>query len=221
MKIIKLNFMKQILGCMLAVGLMTFATHKAQAGVVLGGQFYIPMNLKFVVSYYDGNGKLKKLTVTTKDLLLLLGFAKNDKVVRSGPGDIYVVDKNVIVSDLTAGGYLTMNFNNLLSNETDANNSDAFTFTEAGMLSVNFYSDGRQDESNGHGSDFWFEISGDYTGSVKVSATKDNQQTQKIDFKSSALNGDGFDVDVFNVNSANSPSVPVAGNVSGNGSGPY
>ena len=218
-KIMKLNFLKHILVCALVVGLMTFAVGQSKAGTVISGQLYTPVSLKLTVTYYAGSGKFKKITVSTKDILLLLGYTKSDQLARGPGSDIYVIDKNAVMADLTAAGYLSMDFNQLLYTETHPNNGDAFTFTESGLLTVNFYSDAGLDESNGHASDYWFEVSGVYTGIGQVSAIKDNQQTEKVNLKSSALNGDGFDINAFNVNSANSPSVPVTGSVSGNGSG--
>jgi hypothetical protein len=220
--IMKLNSLKRFLGCALAAGVLAFAGGKVQAGAVIGGQLYTPVSLKLVVTYYAGNGKFKKLTVSAKDILVLLGYAKNNQLARGPGGDIFVIDKNTVMADLTVGGFLSMDFNQLLYTEVHPNDGAAFTFTESGLLAVNFYSDGGADESGGHSSAYWFEVSGVYTGSGQVSAIKNNEnneQTVKENLKSPALSGDGFDLDAFNANFANSPSVPVTGDVSGSGSG--
>jgi len=48
-----------ILGCALVAGLMTFASDKAQASVVIDNVVYASFNLKLATQYADGN-KLKK-----------------------------------------------------------------------------------------------------------------------------------------------------------------
>ena len=215
----KLNFLKSIFVCTLAAGLMASATGNATAGTVIGGQLYSPVNLKLSVGYYDSVGKPKKLNVTSKDILLVLGFAKSDQLASGPGGDIYVIDKNTVMTDLTEAGYLTMNFNQLLYTEKHPNGGEAFSFTESGTLTVDFYSDAGNDENSGLSSQYWFEVSGAYTGSGKVSAVKNNQQTVSENLKSPALHGNGFDIDAFNISENNLAPLPVTGSASVSGGG--
>jgi hypothetical protein len=217
-KIMKSNFAGCFSSCVLGVALM-LAASKSQADTVVGGQIFAPVNLKLTFTFYDAAGKLKSMAATSKDILLLLGFSKNSQLARGPGNDIFVLDKNVVMTDLTAAGYFSMNFNQLLYTETHPHNGVAFTFVESGTLAVNFYSDAGADLSNGHSSDFWFEVSGAYTGSGSASAIKNNEQTVKENFKSSGLDGVGFDLNIFGINAANSPTVPVSGGASGSGSG--
>lgn len=217
----KLNFLKHIFVCALAAGLLAFATGNAAAGVVIGGQLYTPVSINVAVTYYDGTGKLKKLTISNKDILLLVGFGKNDQLARGSNDDIFVVDKTSVLADLTTDGYLFMNFNfgAGVYTQTPADDALAFKFNEASILDVNFYSDAGFDESGGHASPYWFEISGAYAGSGQASAINGNQRSVKASFKSPAMSGTGFDVDTANANPNNSAPQPVTGKVSGSGGG--
>jgi len=217
-KIMKLNFLKYFLAC--ALGLMTFSAGQARAGTVIGGQLYSPLSLKLSLTYYDSNGKFKKLAISTKDILLALGYAKNDQLATGPGGDVYVIDNGTVLADLTTSHFLTVNVNQLLYSQTQPNeNSAAYSFTESGLLTINFYSDGRVEDPSGHGSDLWFEVSGTYTGSGQVSATKNNQQTIQHNIKSQALTGGGYDSNVASANPNNPSPLPATGNASASGSG--
>ena len=214
----KLNFLKYFFACL--IGLMASNAGQAKAsGTVIGGQLYLPLSLKLALTYYDSNGKFKKLAVSTKDILLALGYAKNDQIASGPGGDVYVIDKGLVVADLTAGGFCFAQLNQLLYSETHPNDGEAFSFTESGLLTMKFYSDGSFEDPSGHGSDLWFEVSGTYTGSGQVSAAKNNQQTTSHSIKSSALSGGGFDADVTSANENNPAPLPVTGSVSASGSG--
>src|SRR5438477_12496227 len=99
----KLNFLKYVLACL--IGLMAFTAGQVKASTVIGGQLYLPLNLRLSLTYYDSNGKFKKLSISTKDILLALGFAKNDQIASGPGGDVYVIDKGLVVADLTASGF--------------------------------------------------------------------------------------------------------------------
>jgi hypothetical protein len=220
-KIMKLNFLKRFSICALAAGLMAVATGRAAAGVVIGGQLYTPVKINVVVTYYTSVGKLKKLTISNKDILQLVGGGKNNQLARGPNDDIFLIDKTSVLSDLTEEGYLSMNFNfgSGVYTQTPADDSLAFKFNEASVLDVNFYSDGGLDEAEGHASDYWFETTGAYSGSGKASAIKGNERTVSESFKSSAQSGVGFDIDTLPANENNSAPQPVTGKVSGSGSG--
>jgi hypothetical protein len=217
-KIMKLNFLKPILICTLAMGLMTFAPGKSLAGVVIGNQLYTPVSLKLVVTYYDANGDFKKLTIASKDILNLQGYPPGDELALGPLGDVYVIDKNTVITDLTATGFFFMNFNQLLLSSPQQNNG-GFKFTELGILSVNYYSDGGLNDPGGHGSGYWFEVSGSYSRSGQGSAVASNQQNVNVKFKASALAGQGFDLAAFSVSPNNTAPLPVTGSASGKGSG--
>lgn len=216
-KIMKLNFLKYLLAC--AIGLMTFAAGQTRASTVIGGQLYLPLSLKLTLTYYDSNGKFKKLTISTKDVLQALGYAKNDQIASGPDGDVYVIDNRTVVADLTAGGFFFVQLNQLLYSETHPKDGEAFSFTESGLLTMNFYSDGGVEDPSGHGSDLWFEVSGTYTGSGNVSAPKNNQQTTSKKIKSTALSGGGFDAGVSSANPNNPAPLPATGSASASGSG--
>jgi hypothetical protein len=243
-KIMKLNFLKYFLAGALTVGFMTFAAGPARAGTVIGGQLYAPLSLKLVFTYYDSTGKFKKLTVSTKDVLVALGYGKKDQLARGPGGDVYVLDQNTIVSDLSASGFLTENLNRLVYNETSHSNggvvllNSAFNYSEAGVLDLKVYDNPQVDEvtnvisagvtnitsvldpaGSRLASSFWFEVSGAYTRTGQDSAIKNNQQSVKETIKSPALSGSGFDPDVTSANENNRPPLPVSGSVSGSGSG--
>jgi hypothetical protein len=218
-KIMKLNFLKPVLICALTMGLMTFAPGKSQAGVVIGNQLYTPVKLKLVVTYYDANGNFKKLSIAAKDILNLQGYPPGDQLAVGPAGDVYVIDKHTVLTDLTATGYLFMNFNQLLYSATQPDSGGASTFTELGILSVNYYSDGGLDDPSGHSSGYWFEVSGSYARSGKESAIASNQQTVNTTLKASALAGQGFALAALSVNANNIAPLPLTGSASGSGSG--
>jgi hypothetical protein len=221
----KLNFIKRILGCVLALALLASAADKAGAGVVIGGQLYTPLTINLSVTYYTSSGKLKKTTITAKDILNVQGY-KGDQLARGPGGDIYLLNKTTIVTDLTASGYLTASLDVLLYSETSHSQggivllNSAFNYTESGILNLNFYSNPQFDEGGGldqaasrAASHYWFEAEGAYSRSGKVSATKNNQQSVTENFNS-RLDGNGFDIDIDTINP-----LPVAATVSGGGSG--
>ena len=215
----KLNFLKPILAGALTFGLMTFAADQSKAAVVIGGQLYSPLNLKLVINYYNATGSsFQKMSASSKDILSQLGWPTSDQLALGPLGDVYVIDKSTVVADLTATGYFSVQFNQLLYTATSHNLNGAYSFKEMGVLAVNYYSDGGLDDTSGHSSSYWFELSGNYSNSGQVSATVGNQQTIKASFKASTLGGQGFDLGANNVNSFNTL-VPVSGGISGSGSG--
>jgi len=224
-KIMKLNFLKRILAGALALALLASAATKSVAGVVIGGQLYTPLTIKLVATYYTSSGKFKKTTITSKDILNVQGY-KGDQLARGPGGDIYLLDKNTVVADLTTSGYLTANLNALLYSETSHSNTGvvllntAFTYTESGILSLDFYSspqfaeDGSLDQAASRAaSHYWFEADGAYSRTGKVSAIKNNQRSVTENFNAMP-DGNGFDVDIDPINP-----LPVTSTVSASGSG--
>jgi hypothetical protein len=219
----KLNFLKRISICALA--LTALVAGKVEAGVVIGGQLYTPLTINLSVTYYTSGGKIKKTTITSKDILNVQGY-KGDQLARGPGGDIYILDKNTVVADLTASGYLTANLNVLLYSETSKTQgavvliNSAFNYSESGVLNLDFYSDPQFDEDGSldqpaseAASHYWFEADGAYSRTGKVSAIKDNQRSVTENFNA-RLAGNGFDIDIDPINP-----LPVTATVSGSGSG--
>ena len=221
----KTNFLKHILGCSLVLALTASVVGKVEAGVVIGGQLYTPLTIKLVVTYYNSNGKFKKATITSANILNVKGY-KGDELARGPGGDIYVLDKSTVVEDLTADGYLTANFDVLLYSETSQTQgsvvliNSAFKYTESGVLGLDFYSNPQFDEGGGldqaasrAASSYWFEADGAYSRSGRASVIKNNERTFTENI-SASLYGSGFDTDIDPVNQ-----LLVTSTVSGSGSG--
>jgi hypothetical protein len=210
-----------ILGCALATGLMTFAADKAQAAVI-NGELYVPVNIKLAVSYYGKNDKLSQYRVTSKDVLKQLGYGKGYQLASSFGNDVYLITKSTVVADLTSDGYVTMDLNDQLDNETGGKNG-SYKYTESGILSLDVYNspvfgEGLDKVASEEASSEWFEISGYYTYGEKGSASNNNNQGRNysVKIKAKALSGLGHD-------SSSDLDVPftttVTGSVTASGSG--
>jgi hypothetical protein len=207
-----------ILGCALAAGLMTFAADKAQAGVVIDNTLYSPLKIKVTFGYTDDKGVIKKMSITSKQVLKMFtppkgtDLPKNAKLaINTGDEEndhIFVITKNSVLEDLTAEGILTADLNELLNSSSNGKN-DQFKYKETGILSLYFYSNPQfneelivnnpnlnQSESE-DSSDYWFEISGIYFYSERDSSAKSGKQSVSTSLKNSGvLSGDGYDVDL-------------------------
>lgn len=102
-----------ILGCALATGLMIFATDSAQAkNLVIGNTVYAPLNLKLQTEYIDGN-KWKKASITSKQWLKDQGYNNNVSLaVNTDTDDIWLVNKDSLMQNLTTSGLLSFSFSN-------------------------------------------------------------------------------------------------------------
>ena len=212
-----MKFTHGILSCALASGLVGFAAQKAQASNdVINNVLYAPVNLK-ISATFDVNGKTKKATLTSKVLLTeILDFSKGDQLaVSANTGDVWVIDKNGLVEDLTAEGIATVN-----THQTGGT-VKGDTETETGSTEIDFYDDpqfginGLDKSASEDASGNWFEITGTYT--LKQSEGKDNSKgffKESDDFSSKDLTGTGF------FDEAESSTVPITkSSVSAKGSG--
>ena len=186
---------KCILGCALAAGLMTFAPHQTQAGVVIGNQLYSPLKIKLTVGSFKANGSITKVSITSKEVLKLAGFPKNAKLAiiegMVNYNSIFVISKDTVLENLTAQGILTANLSELLDYPVYGTNGQ-FKYKSSGVLSLNFYSNpqfvivpeallfiGNPDidqVASENASDYWFEVSGLYSYSENGSPIKNAKQ---------------------------------------------
>lgn len=194
-----------ILGCALVAGLMTFAADKAQAGVVIGNTLYSPVKLKLTTIYND-NGKLKKMSITSKEVLKEIGY--NSKVtlaVDNSYSDVWIINKDTILENLTTNGIMGFNYDYYSYAYSGKNDSK---YTENGLLEVWFYDTGSESEWSNY-----FDITGIYTFNDSYGKTdKNGYYNEKESTKANNLSGEGY----FSVIGDN---TTVSGNVSAKGSG--
>ena len=195
-----------ILGCALVAGLMTFASDKAQAGVVSGGQLYSPLKIK-MTGYYIKDSKITKMTVSSKDVLKDLGYdtSKRQLAVSRNSGDVWVLNKTNLVKDIsvTNTDFLFVNLSPIVWT------TKGTTYTEAGTTSVNFYDGG----FNALGTDSanWFETSGVYSYKDNDGKPSKGFYLDHESYSAPALSGNGHFTGLGN--------VPITGSASYNGSG--
>ena len=236
---------KIISGCALALGLAAFAAGNTQAGVVIGNTLYTPINVKGFVAYNDAKtGTIKRASLTTKAFLKLFGFPKGDQLAivigASGAGDVFLINKNTVVQDLTVGGYVIVTTDEVVSDTSG--NSKSERYTSRGILTLNAYSNPQFIVNNGavqnnavsqvvaqgfdqaaseEASDYWLEVDGLYTYVETATAPdKNGKSKQTTNLKSTnfagqttALSGVGFDIDLSNI------IVPVSASLTGAGGG--
>ena len=230
-----MKLIQGILSCALAVGLMAFATNQAQAGVVIGNTLYSPLKIKLVIGTYNKNGRIKKVSITARDVLKMLGYHNNVQLAintgssNNNKDDVVVINKDSVLENLTAEGILTADVNELLDSSTSGN-SGRSTYNSSGVLSLSFYSNPQFIESavvprtvnnpnldqgaSEDASDYWFEISGLYSYTETRSAINGGKQNISTSLSAEVLSGVGHDVDL------NAPyTVPVRGDVAAGGSG--
>jgi hypothetical protein len=212
-----MKLIQGILGCALAAGLMTFASDNSHAAVIENTVF-VPINIKLTVYYNASNGKIKAGTFVSKDVLKILNYPKGDQLalatgssVDFSNGDVCIIDKNTLVEDLTAAGYMTDTLNSLVNSYTNKDNG-SFKDASAGSFALDFYSDAGDDLDGGHDSEYWFELTGAYTGHASGSAIKGGKQRQNVSYNAK-LDGEGHDADLTLDN------LPVIGSTSVSGSG--
>jgi hypothetical protein len=209
---INMKYTQVITGCALAVGLMAVAASQVHAGVVIGSTLYAPVNVKATVTYVDDNGKFKKMSFSTKDVLQTTGQdAKGNQLATmvSYPGNIggiYVVNSkdNTVVTNLVAGGWAWSYVDTYISTSSDKNNS--FKESQQGYLDLYFY-----DAPGEVGS--YMNIYGNYSGSYSEKYNNNNPNyNAKFNLKANKIQAEMWD------NSAEEY-YPGTGSVSANGSG--
>jgi hypothetical protein len=191
-----------ILGCALATGLMIFAADKAQASLVISNTVYAPMKLKLQTQYIDGN-KWKKASITSKQWLKDQGY--NDKVqlaVNTDTYDIWVVNKDTLVANLSTNDMLTLNF--YLYN-TAKPNSNKESYQEKGLIEI--YTDNEASVDA-------FDVSGPYSDNYSYGKTdKNGDYNYKENASAKNLSGTG------NVPDLSEGTLTVTGSASWKGNG--
>jgi hypothetical protein len=208
-----MKLIQGISGCALAAGLMTFAAEPARADQVINNAVYAPLNLKLTAQYQDGNN-IKKTSITAKDVLKNQGYNNNVKLaVNSDTGDIWVINKDSALQNLSTNGILTMTDSYVVStvhgNTTKSSGIVYFDYDQAGTpppsASVSAAAVGPVN---------YFHISGSYSGkSTETKVSNQGEYTINEDFSAKDLAGYGFFSDVSNVE------VPVAGSADAKGKG--
>jgi len=186
-----------ILGCALVAGLMAFAPSQSQASNIdANGNLYAPLKLKLVINQYSSKGKIVKKTVTAKQVLKDLGYNSNVVLAVIATdylgyyGDIVVINKKngAIIEDLTANGTMSLDAQQYLSSNKNGNKGQ-FSEDSTGTVAIAL------DTTNSEGwqYDDTFNISGAYTGLIKVGKSdKNGDQSVKVDGKANTLSGTGY-----------------------------
>jgi hypothetical protein len=213
-----MKLVQGVLGCALAAGLMTFAADNSQAAVI-ENTIFAPINIKLTVYYVASNGKIKAATLISKDVLKLLNYPKGDQLALATSdgadfdnGDVCIINKDTLVDDLTADGYMVANLNSLVDSNSSKDNG-SFRDSSAGSFAFDFYSDAGDDLDDGLDSDYWFELTGAYTSKASGSAIRSGKQSVSVSFSGKA-DGQGFDVDLDD-----SGDLPIIGSSWASGSG--
>jgi hypothetical protein len=212
----------KILMCALAVGAMVFATNQAQAKstLVIGGNLYVPVNLKGTFTYVNSKDKITTKTVTTKQIISQLGYAKGI-MLAIGPGtgtnnaDVYAINNGAIVYDLSAGGYFHVNMSDTLDTSTGDFPTTKGTYSEVGVVTIDFASDA--DLVSLGDNNFAFNLTGTYTYNESDSAVVGGLYKQSSKFSSKNLGGLSY-VDVVD-GIVVEETMPVSGSASGSASG--
>ena len=224
-----------ILGCALVAGLMTFAAGNVHAGVVIGNTLYSPFKLKLTIGVYNSKDAIKKVSINSKEVLKMLGYSKNvDLAINTGNvqnNDVYLINKDSVLEDLTTLGIMTVDVNELLDSTSNGNNGK-FKYASSGIVSIYFYSNTQffsesavvpliinnpnlDQAASEEASDYWFEISGLYSYSESGSAINGGKQKITTHLKSFGnLSGMGYDIDL---NNPYPTTVKGTGSASGSG----
>jgi hypothetical protein len=219
----------KILMCALAVGAMVFATDQAQAKstLVIDGSLYVPINLKGTFTYVNSKDKIATKTVTTKQIISQLDYAKGT-MLAIGPGtgtnnfygytnnvDVYAINNGVVVYDLSAGGYFHVNMSDTLDTSTGDFPMTKRTYSEVGVVTIDFASSHNLVTLTAN--NFAFNLTGTYTYNESDSAVVGGFYKQSSKFSSKNLGGLSYvdEVDGIIVNET----MPVSGSASGSASG--
>jgi hypothetical protein len=210
----KLN---QILMCAVAAGAMVFATDQAQAAnkLVIGGSLYVPITVKGTFTYVDSKDKIAKKTVTSKQIISQLGYAKGTMLTIGPDNYVYAINNGVVLTNLSLGGYFYVRMSDTLDTSTGGFPTTKGTYSEVGVVTLDFASDADLaflDDNN-----FAFNLTGTYTYNETDSAVVSTLYKESSKFSSKNLGGlsyvdvvDGITVDEF---------MPVSGSASGSASG--
>jgi hypothetical protein len=231
-----------ILSCALVAGLTAHAA-PSQNGTVIGNTVYTPLNIKLQTQFTNSKGKVREASLTSKDLISLLGFPKDAKLATDYDGfgdnaDVVVIENGAILEDLTTDNIFSIDFNVLVP-KLDKNKNGVFTESERGLLSLNFDfinidivppppQNGIAAKGSAQlppGDEFFFEATGVYDWSESGGAIKGGDQKIATKLNGFNLVGDGFeDTNVTptiksNVSNSESDFLIKDGYASGNGGG--
>jgi len=201
--------------CAMAVGAMAFATDQAQASskLVIYGSLYVPMNIKGTFSYVASAGKIKSTTVTSKQVISKLGYAKGTMLATGPDNDIYAINGGVVLADLTTLGYFSFSTDDIIDTSTGDFPTTKGTYTEAGVATLDFASDADLEVLDDN--DVAFNLTGTYLYKESDSAVVSDLYKSSIKFSSKNLSGMAWVTVPIDLGT-----VPVSGSVSGSGSGP-
>jgi hypothetical protein len=194
-----------ILGCAVAIGLATCSTSTVQAvETSFDNEVFTPLNIMLQVRYNDNKGKVREAVATSKDLLKLLGYPSKDQLATDYDGegddaDVFVINKDGIVEDLTEDNILSVEFNPLVSKNGKNGKDDSFSESEKGIISFDF--DFTQEESFAaivpdgdappSGTETSFDVSGVYVFSETGAATKNDSEKITTNLNATNIQGDG------------------------------
>jgi len=217
----KLN-RKNILACALGAGLMTLGMGVSQA-IGVGNEIVAPLNVQLSALTTTSRGKVQKIRITAKDLLVSTGFtAKGESIViLSDEEDVWVMDKQgELIEDLTADGILEISFDEFDEDDTSTQGG-GFRESSVGTVEVSFFSDGSDDAAD---SDLTFDLDGTFTFVLTGTAVPGlhglhakiptNRLLETLNVNLSNLGTEGFDFDINE-----SDDVPVSGSMTATGSG--
>lgn len=128
-----------ILGGALAAGLMTFASGNVEAGTVIDNGLYSDLKVKATLTYVDSNNKYKKVSYNNKDALAASGNTGAGHKLATHDGDVYVIDKDAVLANLTEEGYTETTLDEYISIDTTSNNGNTEKHTGQGYIDSYFY----------------------------------------------------------------------------------
>jgi hypothetical protein len=223
---------KKILAGAVGAGLLTFTAGSARA-LVVGDDEATVLDAQLIVKYTDDNGKVKRATITSKDLLIAIGedqednadFYKGDDIIAydrddvpddAGSYDYAISDKDGDdIFDLSDADVIFTDYETLT--ESDHESDDSYKYVETGIMDFEFYSDGDPESEEDNELSFDTDFSTPYTYTLTETAINHHSDkfTETITEKD-GIDTDGFDFDVFD--NGDDP-LPIAGVITQDGSG--
>jgi hypothetical protein len=207
----------KILMSALAVGAMVFATGQAQAKstLVIGGNLYVPINVKATFTYVNGKDKIAKKTATSKEIISQLGYAKGVMLAIGPTNDVYAINNGVVLTNLSYGGYFHVTMSDTLDTTTGNFPTAKGTYSEVGVVILDFASSRNLGSLTAN--NFAFNLQGTYTYNEGDSAVVGGLYKQSSKFSSKNLSGLAYvyTVDGVVVNET----MPVSGSGTGSASG--
>jgi hypothetical protein len=228
--------LKNILACALGAGLLTVAAGSVQA-TVINNTVVTVLKAQLIIKWTDANGKIKKATITSKDLVKAISedFGVNysgDQIVFSDwDGDYHLMDKNKVFvydvngEDLGENGVIFTDYTSLSSSHNGGNNG-RYKDVETGTLDFEFYSDGDPMTLDNNTLEF-IDGNAPYTLTQTGAAIRKNTNQKLTVTEKDEIGGAGHDFDVVDeadtdVEGDTTPSdddLPIFGPMTQDGSG--